>query len=93
MCRSFDYLLRHAAITTGRSVPPGGLAALEGAFLAAYRRAVEDQRWWTADPREADRLLAAWKIDKAVYELLYEIDNRPDWVEVPLAALEALSNR
>jgi predicted trehalose synthase len=33
--------------------------------------------------------LEAWKIDKAVYELAYEIDNRPAWVEVPLAALES----
>jgi starch synthase (maltosyl-transferring) len=91
MCRSFDYLLRHAAITTGRPVKAGEHAALEGAFLAAYRSVVAGESWWPADEAVADRLLAAWKLDKAVYELLYEIDNRPDWIDVPLSALEELS--
>jgi predicted trehalose synthase len=40
---------------------------------------------------EAERpLLAALEVEKAIYELCYEIDNRPDWVEIPLAALRAL---
>jgi starch synthase (maltosyl-transferring) len=91
MCRSFDYLLRHAARSTGRPVQSGELVALEAAFLGAYRSVVEGQGWWPSDPSMSDRLLAAWKTDKAVYELLYEIDNRPDWIEVPLAALEDLA--
>jgi maltose alpha-D-glucosyltransferase/alpha-amylase len=52
---------------------------------------VAGESWWPADEAVADRLLAAWKLDKAVYELLYEIDNRPDWIDVPLSALEELS--
>jgi starch synthase (maltosyl-transferring) len=91
MCRSFDYLLRHAAITNDRPVRPTELAMLESAFLEAYRGVVGGQGWWPRDRDVADRLLDAWKIDKAVYELLYEIDNRPDWIDVPLAALEELS--
>jgi maltokinase len=41
-------------------------------------------------PSDAEALLAASMLDKAVYELAYEIRNRPDWIEVPLAAVEAL---
>lgn len=39
--------------------------------------------------RESDilTLLAAYEIDKAVYELAYERAHRPDWVDIPLAAL------
>ncbi len=90
MCRSFDYLLRYAAVSTGRPYVATELAALEAAFLAAYRERAAGQEWWPPDDALATRLLAVWKIDKAVYELAYEIDNRPDWVEVPLGALETL---
>jgi trehalose synthase-fused probable maltokinase len=92
MCRSFDYLLRQPAgpAAGGESRNfPRDLAAVEGAFLAAYRQEAAGHAWWPADPAAAARLLEAWKIDKAVYELAYEIDNRPAWVEVPLAALES----
>jgi maltokinase len=49
---------------------------------------VAGQEWWPARPSDAEALLAASMLDKAVYELAYEIRNRPDWIEVPLAAVE-----
>ncbi|MFC7375275.1 trehalose biosynthesis protein [Brachybacterium sp. GCM10030267] len=38
-------------------------------------------------------LLAAFEADKAAYEALYESRNRPDWLPIPLAALERISAR
>jgi maltose alpha-D-glucosyltransferase/alpha-amylase len=32
-------------------------------------------------------LLALFELEKALYELRYEIDNRPAWVPVPLAGV------
>jgi maltose alpha-D-glucosyltransferase/alpha-amylase len=32
-------------------------------------------------------LLRAFALDKALYEVCYEIDNRPEWVRIPLAGL------
>jgi predicted trehalose synthase len=31
--------------------------------------------------------VAAWELDKAVYEVNYELNNRPDWLELPLSTL------
>ena len=36
------------------------------------------------------RACAPFEIDKACYELAYELDNRPDWVAIPLAGLSRL---
>jgi len=36
------------------------------------------------------RLLTLFELEKLLYELRYEIDNRPDWVVVPVAAIGRL---
>jgi maltose alpha-D-glucosyltransferase/alpha-amylase len=91
MCRSFDYLLRHVAAITGGRHRAADLRRLEAAFLDAYRTAAAGGAWWPADSAVAAELLDLHRRDKAIYELAYEIANRPDWVEVPLAALEELA--
>ena len=35
----------------------------------------------------ADQLLAIFELEKAVYELRYELNNRPDWVSIPVAGI------
>ena len=37
-----------------------------------------------------ERLLAVFELEKAVYELRYELDNRPDWVRIPVAGIQRL---
>jgi predicted trehalose synthase len=37
-----------------------------------------------------ERLLAVFELEKAVYELRYELDNRPDWVEIPVEGIRRL---
>jgi len=88
MCRSFDYLLKHFAKSTGRTYAAADLERLETCYLDAYREGAAGQPWWPADRAEADSLLAVFKLDKAIYELAYELNNRPDWIDVPLAAIE-----
>ena len=32
-------------------------------------------------------LLSVFELEKAIYELQYELDNRPDWVTIPVAGI------
>ena len=88
MCRSFDYLVRVAAQQSGVAANPADTALLEATFLTAYQAKAAGAQWWPADSAAALALLATYKLDKLLYELAYELHNRPDWIEVPLTALE-----
>jgi maltose alpha-D-glucosyltransferase/alpha-amylase len=55
------------------------------AVLAAYREFMVDPRLWPVAPDSADRLLDFFLLEKACYELEYEMAHRPDWLCVPLA--------
>src|SRR5438093_681757 len=91
MLRSFDY----AAATAFRSEEE--LAATgeawrrlaAGVFLDAYVEAVSQApvRLLPASRPALERALAAFELDKALYEVRYEIDHRPGWVGVPLRGL------
>jgi maltose alpha-D-glucosyltransferase/alpha-amylase len=41
-------------------------------------------------PQEIEALLQAFLLEKAVYELGYELNNRPDWLEIPLKGVDQL---
>jgi trehalose synthase-fused probable maltokinase len=98
MLRSFAYA-RGAAerAAEGSPVPDrearGRLDAWESgarrAFLEGYRQAlVATASRFVPDDNEAfARAVAAWELDKALYEVAYEARNRPDWLELPLRSL------
>ena len=39
------------------------------------------------DRKSIERLLTVFELEKAVYELRYELGNRPDWVSIPVAGI------
>jgi maltose alpha-D-glucosyltransferase/alpha-amylase len=55
------------------------------AFLAGYRRHLTDARLWPRSLQDADRLLDFFLLEKAFYEIEYELAHRLDWLRVPLA--------
>jgi maltose alpha-D-glucosyltransferase/alpha-amylase len=61
------------------------------AFLHAYLRRVEGTPAWPAAPLHLNDLLAVHVIEKAVYELKYELNTRPLWAGIPVANLLQLA--
>jgi maltokinase len=85
MLRSFAY-----AAETGRATGAPGTAGWErdarSAFLSGYTSAIDDSLL-PPEGEARDALLAACELEKALYELRYEQDNRPDWMHVPMAGI------
>jgi predicted trehalose synthase len=60
------------------------------AFLDGYLPAASKGGILPADQASVDAVLAAFELEKAVYELGYERAHRPDWVHIPQAAIRRL---
>jgi maltokinase len=74
---------------------PEALAAAGGernrsAFLGGYLATMAGSGMLPAGPDATRALLAMFELDKAVYEVAYEQAHRPDWVQIPLAAVRRL---
>jgi trehalose synthase-fused probable maltokinase len=92
MLRSFAYAATAADLLRGTPAPDGWEEQARGQFLDGYLAAVEPA---LLPPGQAaiERLLAVFELEKAVYELRYELDNRPDWVGIPVAGILRLIER
>jgi maltokinase len=86
MLRSLAYAASAASIQRGVEVQEDWEARARAAFLAGYTSTV-DQALLPASEEAITRLLAIFELEKAVYELRYELDNRPDWISIPVAGI------
>jgi maltokinase len=89
MVRSFAYAEDAARLLNGVDVPKGWAARCRALFLEGYHDTV-DPRLLPAGNSGSDNLLALFELQKLVYELRYELGNRPDWVPIPVAGLVKL---
>jgi predicted trehalose synthase len=61
------------------------------AFVRGYLAAAGNAPFLPDDPVQREQLLNLFLMDKALYELKYERNNRPDWVRIPLRGLSELA--
>ena len=96
--------LHYAAVTAGRAAESRttNIAAASrsradqwhrsaiGSFLDGYNSAARDAPFLPRDPAARATVLDFYLLEKCIYEVHYEIDNRPDWVAIPVAGLVEL---
>ena len=85
MLRSLAYAAETAR-SSGTEPPAGWEHEARSAFLSGYASAI-DPVLLPASAGARERLLTACELEKALYELRYELDNRPGWVHVPVAGI------
>jgi maltokinase len=89
MLRSFAYATTAAELTRETNVAEDWEERARARFLEGYFETVDPTLLPSGEPA-IERLLAVFELEKAVYELRYELDNRPDWVRIPAAGIERL---
>jgi len=89
MLRSFSYATFAVTLQRGLSAPDGFEAGARQLFLDAYLSEVESSLL-PGSRGQLDSLLTIFELEKVLYELRYELDNRPDWVPIPVAGLVRL---
>jgi len=99
MIRSFHYAAHSALLhQSSLALKPEDLPALEhwaqfwyvwasSSFLMSYLNGIEQVQLLPDDPEQLRILLDAYLLEKAVYEIGYELNNRPDWLKVTLQGI------
>ena len=100
MLRSFHYVAHSSLISRSaeKNPDPDSIARLErwaqrwyigccSAFLNSYLQVAGRAAFVPQKREELQILLEAFLLEKAIYELGYELNNRPDWVTVPLKGI------
>lgn len=97
MIRSFHYAANFALRELGMEKREAATSWAEAwnravceSFLSSYRRAAGEATFLPQEEGAFDALLKAFLVEKAAYEVCYELNNRPDWVEIPLAGIVSI---
>jgi len=88
MLRSFSYAASASSLEHGVDPPVGWEGQVRSEFLAGYLDEVDPAIVPSSGALE--RRLVLFELEKALYELRYELGHRPDWVRVPVAGIVQL---
>ena len=100
MLRSFDYAalsvlksgdVRREDLARTQVLTNGWVFWVSLAFVQSYFKASQAGGFLPALTEECKNLLDLYLLHKAIYELSYELNNRPDWVQVPLRGILEIS--
>jgi predicted trehalose synthase len=89
MLRSFAYATSAVEIQRGVRAPEDFEHRAREQFLLRYFEHV-DPTLLPAGEAQIASLLSIFELEKAIYELQYELNNRPDWVAIPVAGISRL---
>ncbi|HZO36899.1 MAG TPA: phosphotransferase [Solirubrobacteraceae bacterium] len=89
MLRSFAYAASAAEIQGGVAAPADWEQRARDTFLEGYLRTV-DETLLPPGQAATEQMLSIFELERAIYELRYELNNRPDWVRIPIAGIQRL---
>jgi maltokinase len=89
MLRSFAYVTSAVEILRGQNAPHDFEQRARETFLTCYFASI-DPTLMPAGEAAIANLLSIYELEKAIYELRYELNNRPDWVPIPVAGIARL---
>jgi maltokinase len=89
MLRSFAYAASAVSILRETEAPEGWEQDARQRFLGSYMAEI-DQAILPAGQAAIEKLLGIFELERAIYELRYELNNRPDWVGIPVACITRL---
>jgi maltokinase len=89
MLRSFAYVSSAVELQRGIPAPEDFEERARQQFLQQYLANV-DSTLLPSGEAAFTNLLSIFELEKAIYELRYELDNRPDWVSIPVAGITRL---
>jgi maltokinase len=91
MLRSFDYA--EATVQLEGQLSGEHVLPARQAFLEGYRTTTRGAAFLPSDDATFDAMLDALELEKMLYEVRYELQNRPDWVRIPVQALMRMEVR
>jgi maltokinase len=89
MLRSFAYATSAVRLLRGQEPPEDLERRMRVRYLEGYFAEIDPALLPSGDAQVAN-LLAIFELEKAIYELRYELNNRPDWVSIPVAGIVRL---
>jgi len=103
MTRSFHYAA-YTSLLRRASVRPEDVPLLEpwadlwycsisGVFIDSYMKNAGESSFIPANKEDIDVLLSVFMLEKAIYELGYELNNRPDWIMIPIRGIFNVVNK
>ena len=63
---------------------------MAGFFMKAYLDTVGDKGFIPDNPEDLTGLMETYLLEKSIYELNYELNNRPDWVIIPIRGIKSI---
>jgi maltose alpha-D-glucosyltransferase/alpha-amylase len=103
MVRSFHYAA-YASLYLDNQIRPEDLGKLipfveqwyhymSNFFIKAYLETVKGSAFIPKEKEDLETLLTTFLLEKAIYELNYELNNRPTWITIPLNGIKALMHK
>lgn len=90
LLRSIAYAASATVLSGGAPPPEGWEEEARAAFLQGYFAAIEPSGLVPGGESGAAELLAIFELEKAVDEVRHELAVRPEWISIPVAAIERL---